>query len=103
MYHLTVIYGQPDDPKAFDEYYATRHLSLVKKIPGLVRFTAGKCESLDDTPPASYLIAQLTFDSKEACGSALGSSEGQAAAADVANFATGGATMLFSAETTTIP
>ena len=38
-------------------------------------------------------IAILTFDSLADLTAALGSPEGQAAAADVANFATGGASM----------
>ena len=43
-------------------------------------------------------MAELYFDSKDALAQALGSPEGQAAAGDVANFATGGATLLFSDE-----
>jgi uncharacterized protein (TIGR02118 family) len=38
-------------------------------------------------------VAMLTFDNLAAIQSAFGTAEGQAAGADVANFATGGAEM----------
>ena len=103
MYPLTVIYNQPTDPVAFDEHYETKHVRLVKAIPGVERFSMGRCESLDGNLPAAYAIATLTFTSKDACAQALGSDAGQAAAGDVPNFASGGATMYFVDETTTGP
>src|SRR5215216_6272418 len=30
---LTVLYGHPDDPDAFEEYYANTHMPLVDKCP----------------------------------------------------------------------
>jgi uncharacterized protein (TIGR02118 family) len=29
MVKLTVLYGHPDDPDAFEEYYANTHMPLV--------------------------------------------------------------------------
>lgn len=43
---------------------------------------------------APYLIAVLSFDSTADLGAGLASPEGQAAAADVPNFASRGATLL---------
>ena len=40
-----------------------------------------------------YLIAELSYASQEVFGAAMESPEGQAAGADVPNFATGGVTM----------
>ncbi|WP_026926206.1 EthD family reductase [Granulicoccus phenolivorans] len=94
MYRLHVIYGRPTDPAAFDEYYSTTHAPLARAIPGLRDLTVAKTESLDGSTPTTYLIATLDFDSQEALGAGLSSAEGQAAAADVPNFATGGVTML---------
>jgi uncharacterized protein (TIGR02118 family) len=48
--------------------------------------------SLAGTAPP--LIATLNFDSMADLSAALGSPEGQAAAADLSNFASGGATLL---------
>ncbi|MCH5643240.1 EthD family reductase [Gordonia sp. ABSL49_1] len=98
MYDVIIIYSQPNDSAAFDDYYATKHVPLVDAITGVRAFTMNKCESLDENPPAAYALAQLRFDSKDDALRALGSPAGQAAAADVANFATGGATMLFSGD-----
>jgi uncharacterized protein (TIGR02118 family) len=56
-------------------------------VPGLLTFTARRCASLDTSAPPYYLIAELTFPSAEALAAALASPEGQAAAADIANFA----------------
>ncbi|MEU6697792.1 EthD family reductase [Pseudonocardia sp. NPDC046786] len=44
-------------------------------------------------PPPYHLVAELTFDSAESLRAGLASAEGQAAAADLANFADGGATL----------
>jgi uncharacterized protein (TIGR02118 family) len=94
MVKLTVLYGPPTDPAAFDEHYFATHIPLADAIPGLRRNQVSKLSSLDGTPSPYHLQAELWFDSAEALGTALGSTEGQAAAADVANFATGGVTML---------
>jgi uncharacterized protein (TIGR02118 family) len=43
---------------------------------------------------APYLVAELDFDSPADVQTALGSPEGRATAADLANFATGGVSMV---------
>ena len=90
---LTVCYGHPTDPAAFDDHYTSTHVPLANKIPGLTSYTYRHCASLDDYPPPYYLLAELSFPSQEALGAALSSPEAQAAVADVPNFATGGVTM----------
>lgn len=94
MIKLIVLYGTPTDPAAFDAYYRNTHIPLAAKIPGLRRMEISKIGSLDGTTPQYHLQAELYFDDQSALMSALGSPEGGAAGADVANFATGGATML---------
>jgi uncharacterized protein (TIGR02118 family) len=93
MHVLTVCYGHPADPAAFDAYYTSTHVPLAEKIPGLASFTYRHCESLDGSQPPHHLLAELSFPSREALDAGLTSPEGGAAAADVANFATGGVTM----------
>jgi uncharacterized protein (TIGR02118 family) len=34
---VTVLYGHPDDPEAFEEYYANTHMPLVDEMPNLKR------------------------------------------------------------------
>jgi uncharacterized protein (TIGR02118 family) len=93
VHRLVVSYGRPEDTGAFDAYYRDTHTPLATKMPGLVRLTVGHPQALDPSSPAPYLVAELDFDSEQAMGAAFGSEEGKAAAGDVANFATGGATM----------
>jgi uncharacterized protein (TIGR02118 family) len=93
MHVLTVGYGHPADPAAFDAYYTSTHVPLVEKLPGLASFTHRHCASLDGSPPPYYLLAELSFASADALSAAMASPEGQAGGADLANFATGGVTM----------
>ncbi|MGY1594645.1 EthD family reductase [Geodermatophilus sp. SYSU D00708] len=92
VHRLVVSYGQPEDPGAFDEYYRDTHVPLAMEMPGVNRFVVGHPQSMDGSQPTAYFVAELEFDSEEAMGRALSSPEGQAAAADVGNFATGGVT-----------
>ena len=95
MIKLVVAYGPPEDAAAFDEYYAGTHAPLAQKIPGLRRFEAGKVLGTPDgTPAPFYYLAELSFDDADALQTALGTQEGQAAAGDLPNFATGGATLM---------
>ncbi|CAN5695323.1 EthD family reductase [soil metagenome] len=99
-YQLTVIYHHPTDPAAFDEHYESTHSQLATKIPGLRSYTSQKGGQGPEGDPAEYLIAMLVFDDEAAYGAGMGSDEGKAAGGDVANFATGGVTMLTGEVTT---
>ena len=96
MYRLTVLYNQPTDPAAFDDYYTNTHIPLAAKLPGLRKAAVSKGDTLDGSTPDVYQVAELFFDSKADLVAALTSPEGQAVSADVANFATTGASMVFS-------
>ena len=61
MAKLIILYGPPDDPDAFEDYYSAHHIPYA---------------SMDDLRAG------------------LASADGQATIADLANFATGGATLL---------
>jgi uncharacterized protein (TIGR02118 family) len=95
MVKLVVLYGAPEDPAAFDDHYATTHVPLAEKIPNMRRFEYGKVLGTPDGAPAPfYYLAELWFDSADELAAAMGSPEGAAAGGDVANFATGGVTMM---------
>jgi uncharacterized protein (TIGR02118 family) len=94
VHRLVVSYGQPQDPAAFDAYYRDTHAPLALAQPGLVRFTYGHARSLDPDQPGPYLVAELDFDSEQAMVESMGTPEGRAAGKDVANFATGGVTIV---------
>ena len=91
-HRLLVQYGQPADPTAFDQHYRDVHIPLARKIPGVVRFSIAHPSPVGGGP-APYLVAELDFESEEAFGAGMKSPEGAAAAGDVPNFATGGASM----------
>lgn len=94
MAQLLVLYNAPADPAAFDRYYREKHIPIARKVPGLRAYliSSGSVQALAGSAP--YLVAILTFDSMADLNAAVASPEGQAAAADLANFASGGATLL---------
>lgn len=96
MTDFVVLYKTPTDPAAFDKYYAETHIPLAKKIPGLRRYQISRGTVASPAGASGiHLVATLTFDSLAAVQSALATPEGQAAGADVGNFASGGVEMLF--------
>ena len=95
MVKLQVLYGHPKDPAAFEAYYRDPHTPIAVKVPGLRRFEASKVLGAPGGgQPAYYRTADLYFDDMNALQAALSSPEGQAAANDIANFATGGVTLM---------
>ncbi|HLU57782.1 MAG TPA: EthD family reductase [Pseudonocardia sp.] len=100
MYRLVVNYHHPADPDAFMEHYRSVHAPLAKRMPGLVSYTYGRCESLDGSKPEFFLTATLDWPSKEDAQAALASPAGQEGTADLANFAQAGVSIVtYEAET----
>ena len=97
MIKATALFGHPEDPDAFEEYYANTHLPLVRKIPNLQRFDRGKVVATPDgSEPLYYRFGDLWFESMDQMQSSLGSPEGQEVTQDIQNFATGRVTFLIS-------
>ncbi|UZE49045.1 EthD family reductase [Rhodopseudomonas sp. P2A-2r] len=95
MAQVLVLYKTPTDPAAFDKYYAQTHIPLAKKIPGLKKYEISQGAVATPAGPSGiHLVATLTFDSMAAIQAGLGSAEGQAAAGDLPNFASGGVDLL---------
>ena len=102
MAKLFAMYQQPKDPAAFDSYYFNTHLPLAKTIPGLRSYEVTRGDVMGmGGEHGVYLIAILEFDSMAAIAAGMGSPQGQAAAADLANFASGGVDVMM-AETAKI-
>jgi len=94
---LTVLYGHPTNPAAFEKYYAEVHLPLADKITGYLRAELSKgLGGPDGAKPAFYRAAEFWFESAAAMQACFDSPEGKATAADLANFATGGVTLFLS-------
>ncbi|PRI10395.1 EthD family reductase [Leucobacter massiliensis] len=96
MHQLTVLYPAPDDPAAFVAYYESTHLPLAAQLPGLRSWHASTdIQPGPDGAPAPYFaIFEAVFDSAEALREAMASPVGQAVAADVPNYASGGAVLI---------
>ncbi len=95
MAKLVVMYRTPKDTAAFDKHYAEIHAPLAKKIPGLKKLELSKGPIMTPAGPSDFhSIATLHFDDVAALQKALSTPEGQAAAADVGTFASGGADLL---------
>jgi uncharacterized protein (TIGR02118 family) len=96
MVKAVVLYGPPEDPDAFERYYAETHTALALKIPGMLRFEAARGFATADGSAVPYQrIAELTFEDMDALEAGFGSEEGQAAVNDIPNFATGGVTVFY--------
>ena len=95
MAKLIVLYKKPTDPKAFDDYYFSKHVPIAQKIAGLKRYEVNQGPVVSPAGASPYhLVATLEFASMADLQKAMGSAEGQAAATDLPNFATGGVEML---------
>ena len=95
MQKVTVLYGHPTDPEAFENYYRETHMPLVAKMKGVAKVETTKIlGNPDGSAPEYYRMAELYFTDAAQMQAAMGPPEGQATAADLANFATGGAKVI---------
>jgi len=104
MCRLTVLYGHPEDPAAFDRYYREAHIPIARRMRGLKGWTIGKCQAaVPGERPPYYMIVGLYTNTRAEMEAILNSPEGQATIADVPNFATGGYQFMFEDEEVLIP
>jgi len=102
MAKLFAVYQQPKDPAAFDRHYFDKHVPLAKAIPGLRRYEVTRGDVMGVAGKHGvYLVAILDFDSMAAIAAAMASPQGQATAADLANFASAGVDLMM-ADTVTV-
>ena len=94
MAQILVLYNPPADAAAFDKYYFETHAPIARKIPGLRGMSFSTAPPMAIMGSAPHLVVRLDFDSMADLQAALVSPEGQATAADLANFAHSGATVL---------
>ena len=94
MHRVLVLYPQPKDPAHFKKYYEEKHLPLAAQLPGLL--SSRHTFSLEGvgTPPPYFCIFEGEFADAASMAASMQSEIGQKVAADMANYATGGATVL---------
>lgn len=94
---LSVLYGHPHDPAAFEAYYLHQHMPLVAQAPAPARAeTSIGLPGPDGSPPPYYRLFEAWFDGPEHLAAVTGSPAWQRVVADVPNFATGGVKVLVS-------
>jgi uncharacterized protein (TIGR02118 family) len=92
---LTVLYGAPKDPAAFEQYYLGSHMPALYKVKGIKRIELAKgLPGPDGKPPAYYRVTELWFSSMKKMQTVTATPEFQKVVADVPNFASGGATIV---------
>jgi uncharacterized protein (TIGR02118 family) len=85
----------PDDTDAFDAHYEATHIPLTKEMPHLKGFEVSRGEVTSSDPSVQvYLSAMLSFENKAKMEASMASPQGQAAVDDLANFASGGLSLL---------
>lgn len=95
MAQVLVMYKQPADPAAFDEYFASTHAPIFARTPGIRRLVLSNGPITPVAGGAGYrLIAVVDFDTMEDLQAGLASEAAQAAVADLQNFAQAGVDIL---------
>lgn len=96
MATLIILYGHPDDPAAFEDYYAHQHLPYAGEHMPYIR--GADNQRILGTPDGStapfYRLSVLSYDSPDELQAAITSEGGRRVLADLDNFATGGVTLL---------
>jgi uncharacterized protein (TIGR02118 family) len=94
MHRLLVLYPPPTDPEHFRSHYEETHIKLAAALPGLRGYSYGFDVAAGDGDSPYFCVFAGDFDDAAAMGAALESPAGQAALADIPNYATGGTVAL---------
>jgi uncharacterized protein (TIGR02118 family) len=90
----TVLYNTPKDTAAFERYYRTTHIPLVKANQEEIGFTRADLTRFESTAdgkkPPFYRQAELYFDSMDDLKKGIATAGFNKVAGDLGNFATGG-------------
>ena len=94
MVRLIALYSTPDDPVAFDAHYRDVHTPILRRYPKLTDLRLTRPDGLGGRPPAFYLMAEMSFDSRAELDEAMASDAGRESGRDLRNFAQAGVTLL---------
>lgn len=94
MHKLVVLYPEPADCDHFRDYYVNTHLPLVARMPGMLawRYSFEVAATQGQSP--YFAIFEADFADAASLAAARESPQGLEVAADVANYATGGAVVI---------
>lgn len=94
MHKIVVLYPHPKSTEDFRQYYLVKHLPLAARLPGLIASRHAFDVEAIGGPSPYFAVWEGEFESAAAMGAAMASPFGQAVAADVPNYATGGCVIL---------
>ena len=94
MYKLLALYPRPADPEHFRRYYEESHMPLARTLPGLLAHSYSFTPEGLGEPSPYFCVFEGAFSNRAAFDAAVASEIGQKTAADIANYATGGVTLL---------
>ena len=83
MVRFLVLYPEPTDVDGFERHYFGVHVPLVRKLPGLRRYTVGRGTSPVRGDAAWYMVAELDWDDMESLRRDFASDLGRESAADL--------------------
>jgi uncharacterized protein (TIGR02118 family) len=94
---ITITFGPPADPAAFERHYVGTHAPLVGDLPGLRAYEFGRAlTNFDGSAPEAFWVVSLMFDDAEAMHAAFASAPGRKTVDDMPNFITGTMTSVVS-------
>src|SRR3954465_11245332 len=86
---ITITFGPPTDPDAFEHHYVGTHAPLVHDLPGLRAYEYGRAlTNFDGTATEAFWVS-LTFPTEDAIHAAFASPAGKKTTDDMSNFITG--------------
>lgn len=94
MIKFMILFHQPDDPDPFENAYQD-FLSLVERMPNILRRQVVHVTGSPQGTPKYYRILELYFDTPEAQQDAMLSTIGQEAGQELARFKAGTIDLLF--------
>ncbi|HZY93334.1 MAG TPA: EthD family reductase [Candidatus Bathyarchaeia archaeon] len=95
MAKVIVLFRKPKDPELFDKEYWNNHVPMVKKMPGVRKYTVSKIVSAPRGEPEYYQAVELEFDNMDSLKKALDSPAGREAGRHSLKIATGGITFMY--------
>ena len=90
----------PLEEETFDEHFTECFQPLLRKVPNVGRIVVNRIAGAAKGESPFYVIVDLQFSSEAAMQEGLNSDPGKSMAEDLATFASGGVTVLFSVATT---
>lgn len=86
MWAFVVNYTWPEDPLAFEHYYRSVHVPMVKKFPRIRKITLSFANRGEEGGTDIYMISTMYWDDLGSLRQALLSPEREAAYSDSARF-----------------